>query len=371
MNHHLIKDKLISKFKKIPISIPFFVSIICIYGFIILYSAADAKLETWAYKQINIFCIASIFSIIISIIDIKYVYRFSYIFYFIILLLLIAVSISGKTVMGATRWLNLGFFHLQPSELAKIAIVLILARYFHELENEKILHIKNLIIPIIAVLVPTFLVIKQPDLGTGIITLIVGILMFFAAGVRVLYFVITAIGTLISLPIMWSYLYDYQKTRILTFLNPERDHLGAGYNIIQSKIAIGSGGFFGKGLFNGTQSHLSFLPEYETDFIFSFLTEELGFVGGLLLLILYAMLIVNSLAIAVNAKSQFAKLMVIGLVSIFFSHIFINIAMVMGMLPAVGVPLPLFSYGGTMLGTMLLSFGLIMNASINQNRKNI
>ena len=352
-----IKEKFVTKLQKIPFSIPFLITVICIYGFVILYSAAGGQIEPWAYRQIIIFSIFMPLAFIISMVDTRFIYKFSYFLYFFVLLLLIAVAIIGKTVMGATRWIDLGVFYIQPSEPTKIAIVLMLARYFHSSKEQNISSIYNLILPIIGVLIPAFLIIKQPDLGTGIITIIVATIIFFAAG----------IGSLILLPIVWTLLHNYQKNRVLIFLNPDREPLGAGYNIIQSKIAIGSGGFWGKGLLNGTQSHLSFLPEYTTDFIFSFLTEELGFVGGLVLVILYFMLILSSLAIAINTKSIFTKLMVIGLTSIFFSHVFINIGMVMGMMPVVGVPLPFISYGGTMMVSMLISFGLIMNASLHQH----
>jgi rod shape determining protein RodA len=340
-----IKEKFVTKLQKIPFSIPFLITVICIYGFVILYSAAGGQIEPWAYRQIIIFSIFMPLAFIISMVDTRFIYKFSYFLYFFVLLLLIAVAIIGKTVMGATRWIDLGVFYIQPSEPTKIAIVLMLARYFHSSKEQNISSIYNLILPIIGVLIPAFLIIKQPDLGTGIITIIVATIIFFAAGVKKLYFVIVGIGSLILLPIVWTLLHNYQKNRVLIFLNPDREPLGAGYNIIQSKIAIGSGGFWGKGLLNGTQSHLSFLPEYTTDFIFSFLTEELGFVGGLVLVILYFMLILSSLAIAINTKSIFTKLMVIGLTSIFFSHVFINIGMVMGMMPVVGVPLPFISYG--------------------------
>jgi rod shape determining protein RodA len=334
-----IKEKFVTKLQKIPFSIPFLITVICIYGFVILYSAAGGQIEPWAYRQIIIFSIFMPLAFIISMVDTRFIYKFSYFLYFFVLLLLIAVAIIGKTVMGATRWIDLGVFYIQPSEPTKIAIVLMLARYFHSSKEQNISSIYNLILPIIGVLIPAFLIIKQPDLGTGIITIIVATIIFFAAGVKKLYFVIVGIGSLILLPIVWTLLHNYQKNRVLIFLNPDREPLGAGYNIIQSKIAIGSGGFWGKGLLNGTQSHLSFLPEYTTDFIFSFLTEE----------------------------SIFTKLMVIGLTSIFFSHVFINIGMVMGMMPVVGVPLPFISYGGTMMVSMLISFGLIMNASLHQH----
>ncbi len=364
---YYIKEKFVIKLQKVPFSIPFLITVICIYGFVILYSAAGGQIEPWAYRQIIIFLIFMPLALIISMLDIRFIYKFSYFLYFFILLLLIGVVIIGKTAMGATRWIDLGLFHIQPSEPTKIAIVLMLARYFHSSKEQNISSIYTLIPPIMGVLIPAILIMKQPDLGTGIITIIVATIIFFAAGVRKLYFIILGIGSLILLPIIWTLLHRYQKNRVLIFLDPDREPLGAGYNIIQSKIAIGSGGFWGKGLLNGTQSHLSFLPEYTTDFIFSFLTEELGFIGGLILIILYFMVIMSSLAIAINTKSIFTKLMVIGLISIFFSHVFINIGMVMGMMPVVGVPLPFISYGGTMMVSMLISFGLIMNASIHQH----
>ena len=269
-----IKEKFVTKLQKIPFSIPFLITVICIYGFVILYSAAGGQIEPWAYRQIIIFSIFMPLAFIISMVDTRFIYKFSYFLYFFVLLLLIAVAIIGKTVMGATRWIDLGVFYIQPSEPTKIVIVLMLARYFHSSKEQNISSIYNLILPIIGVLIPAFLIIKQPDLGTGIITIIVATIIFFAAGVKKLYFVIVGIGSLILLPIVWTLLHNYQKNRVLIFLNPDREPLGAGYNIIQSKIAIGSGGFWGKGLLNGTQSHLSFLPEYTTDFIFSFLTVK-------------------------------------------------------------------------------------------------
>lgn len=359
----------LSKFGRIPLSVPFFVAIICIYGFVLLYSAAGGALEPWAYKQIRIFLIFMPVALIIAIIDLKYIYKISYLFYFAVIPLLIAVIFAGKTAMGATRWLDLGIIHLQPSEPAKLGIVLMLARYFHDHCDPKNISFGQLIVPLIGVMVPVSLIIKQPDLGTGMITIIVAVLMFFALGVRTMYFVVAGSGCILALPVIWSLLHNYQKNRVLTFLDPASDPLGSGYNIIQSKISIGSGGLFGKGLLGGTQGHLSFLPEYETDFIFSFLAEELGFVGGLVLLILYFMVILSSLAVSINAKSRFAGLMTVGLTSIFFSHIFVNMAMVMGMLPAVGVPLPFISYGGTMMVSMLISFGLIMNVGVHANTK--
>lgn len=359
------KERFLKKIQKIPLSIPIVTSLICLYGFILLYSAAGGSLTPWASKQITIFSIFMPISIFIAMLDLRLIYRYSYAFYALTLLLLIIVEIFGKSAMGATRWLDLGVFTIQPSELVKISVVLMLARYFHDFHKEN-LSTYSMVFPIIASIIPIALVIKQPDLGTGMVTLIVVVVLFFAAGTKLIYFLSSGALGLMSMPLIWFMMHNYQRNRVLTFLNPERDPLGAGYNIIQSKIAIGSGGLFGKGLFSGSQSQLSFLPEHQTDFIFAFLTEELGFVGGVVLLFLYSILIISSLSIAINCRSYFAKLMTIGITTLFFIHIFINISMVMGLLPVVGIPLPLVSYGRTMIVSMLIGFGLIMNAAVNQ-----
>ncbi len=358
------KEELLKKIGRIPSLLPTSILLVSIYGFILLYSANGGNIQPFAYKQIVIFCILIPIVFIISIIDIKIIYQFSYIFYFATLIILIAVTFFGKKVMGATRWLDLGLITIQPSELVKISLILMLSRYFHNYDNQNSSDFQ-LIIPLLASIFPIMLVIKQPDLGTGMITLIVVLIMFLLAGVRLIYFILGGISALCLMPVIWMMLHDYQRNRVLTYLNPERDPLGTGYNIIQSKIAIGSGGLFGKGLLSGTQGPLSFLPEYQTDFIFSFLAEELGFVGGVILLILYSFIIIQSLIIAINCKSKFARLMCAGVTSLFFSHVFINIAMVMDLVPVVGVPLPLISYGRTMMVSMLIGFGLIMNAAVN------
>lgn len=357
--------QLLQKIKKIPLSIPLLVSILCIYGFILLYSASGGNLSPWAEKQIIAFFVFMPISILIALIDIKIIYRLSYFFYFITLLMLIVVKFTGKSSMGATRWLNLGVITIQPSELVKISLVLMLSKYFHE-SNKYNASEYWIILPVIATIIPISFIIKQPDLGTGVIILFVVTTIFFAAGKHYLYFVISSILSLATLPIFWHMLHNYQKLRVLTFLDPERDPLGAGYNIIQSKIAIGSGGFLGKGLLSSTQGNLKFLPECQTDFIFAFLTEELGFLGGMGLIAIYITLIVLCLSIAINCRSKFTALVTIGITTLFFIHIFINIAMVTGILPVVGIPLPLLSYGRSMMGSILIGFGLIMNTSINR-----
>jgi len=358
-----------NKLSKLPLTIVFLVTFSACFGFIMMYSAAQGNIYPWASKQMIHFAIFMPVMILIGLIDLRTWYRSSYILYYLAFISLILVHLLGYTAMGATRWINLGIIKIQPSELMKICIIFALARYFHDL-NDKEIQLKDLITPCIMLIIPAILIIKQPDLGTGLILLMLGGIMFFVAGVGKWIFItgFTAIG--LTLPVAWHFLYDYQKNRILTFLNPELDPLGGGYNIIQSKIAIGSGGLTGKGFIQGSQSQLQFLPERQTDFIFTMLSEEWGLLGGSLVLLVFSILIFYCYIIALNTRSKFARLLVIGVASMFFLHMFINIAMVMGLLPAVGVPLPLLSYGGTMMITILIGFGLVISAHIH-NRQNI
>lgn len=343
------------------------ITITCFYGLLVLYSAAGGSIYPWCYKQFLHVVVCLPIVIIIAFINLRTLYSMSWIVYLAVVIALVLVEIIGYTAMGGTRWINIAGYRFQPSEPAKLAIVMMLARYLHNISEKNINKLQYLILPICALLLPAALIIKQPDLGTGMILIIVAMAIFFAAGVSIWKFISLGVATLLSMPILWTFLREYQKKRILVFLNPELDPKGASYNIIQSKIAIGSGGIFGKGIASGTQSHLSFLPEHQTDFIFASLSEEFGFIGGITLLLIYSTIIYVSIAVAMNSRSVYGKLLVIGVISIFFSHIFINIAMVMGLLPAVGVPLPLMSYGGTMMGSMLGGFGIIMNVHINRD----
>jgi rod shape determining protein RodA len=361
-------NRIFKKLKQLPFVLIGLIIAASLVGFIVLYSAADGS-GIWAYKQAKVFLIFLPVSILIAIIDLRVIFKFAYIFYGAVLLLLIGVEFCGTSVMGAKRWIDLYFIKLQPSEPVKLAIVLLLARYFHGLKSEEIRSTCKILPAILLTLIPIILIIKQPDLGTGIIALIVAGSIFFASGVEVKKFIIAGGCCLAFLPIVWIKLHDYQKKRILMFLDPNQDPLGAGYNIIQSKIAIGSGGLLGKGFNQGTQSHLSFLPEHQTDFIFASLAEEFGLMGSLLVLLLYSLIIILSLAISINCKSVFGKLLGIGVTTIFTSHAIINIAMVAGIMPVVGVPLPFISYGGTMMGSMLIGFGLLMNTHIHKTER--
>jgi len=269
--------------------------------------------------------------------------------------------------MGAQRWIDLGFIQLQPSEIMTIGLVLALARYFHGVPSENIGRLSRLIPPVFLIIIPAALVLKQPDLGTALLLLASGAILCFLGGVRLRMFVLAAVGAGVAAPIAWRMLRDYQKTRLYTFLDPEQDPLGAGYHITQSKIALGSGGMFGKGFLLGTQTHLSFLPEKQTDFIFTIIAEEFGLVGGLVLLALFVVVIGYAFAIAMRSRSLFGRLLGLGIGANFFLYAFINTAMVMGLIPVVGVPLPLISYGGTAMITMMLGFGLLMNVGVHRD----
>jgi rod shape determining protein RodA len=336
-------------------------------GIAVLYSAANASLQPWAATQALRLAIALIPMIGAALIGIRYWFRAAYWTYAIALALVVAVDLRGFVGMGARRWVDLGLIQLQPSELMNVAVVLAAARYFHSLSNEDLKRVRFLIPPTIMVLLPAALVLKQPDLGTTILLLLTGVALFFIAGVRLRMFALTALAAAAALPAGWHFLRDYQKNRIYTFLDPENDPLGAGYHILQSKIALGSGGLFGKGFLLGTQSHLSFLPEKQTDFIFTTLAEEFGFVGGFALLSLYAVIIGYGFVIALRCRSQFGRLLGLGIVTNFSLYVFINTAMVMGLIPVVGVPLPLISYGGTAILAVMFGFGLLLNVGVHRD----
>lgn len=338
------------------------------FGFAMLYSAAGGDLDPWASRQMVRFGLGFLGMIVVAVTDIRLWLRYAYAFYFLVLALLIAVELAGFVGMGAQRWISLGIFNVQPSELMKVALVLALARYFHGGSIEDVGRVMYLVPPLILVAIPAVLIIRQPDLGTTLMLVLASVAIFFAAGVRMWKFVLGGVLALVSAPVAWfTILRDYQKQRILTFLNPETDTLGSGYHIIQSKIALGSGGMFGKGFMQGTQGHLNFLPEKQTDFIFTMLAEELGLVGGLTLIAMYILLLAYGLIIAMSSRNHFGRLVAIGVIVTFFLYIFINIAMVMGLIPVVGVPLPLVSYGGTAMLTILFGFGLLLSVHIHRD----
>lgn len=351
-----------------------YIGIICILaliGCMILYSAAGAQLSPWALNQGIRFGLGFVIMIVAALIPPEFYYKISTPFYILTLLLLIIVEIAGYTGMGAQRWIDLGFIKLQPSELMKIAIVLELARYFSNTPLEDIKTIKGILIPCLIIAVPVGLIMIQPDLGTSLMILFCAVSLFYLAGVQWWKFAL-AIGSIgATAPILWHFLHNYQKNRILTFLNPERDPQGAGYHIIQAKIALGSGGLWGKGFLSGTQSHLNFLPEKHTDFIFTMFSEEFGMMGGALILFLNLILISYGywFAFRIHNSNYFGKMVILGLNTNYFLYVFINIAMVIGLLPVVGVPLPLISYGGTVIISVMASFGIILSFYVNRDRE--
>jgi len=338
-------------------------------GITLLYSAAGGSMDPWASKQLVRFIIAILLFFIVSIINIKFWLGISYYLYFISLLLLVSVNFVGNTDLGSQRWISFGLFNLQPSELIKFTIVLVLAKYFHAERDLNFWNsLKNFIIPMLLIIIPAYIVFLQPDLGSALILFIASLSILFVVGLSIWFFIFSCLLCLMVAPIVWFYfLFDYQKNRILTFIDPLRDPLGSGYHIIQSKIALGSGGIFGKGFLNGSQSHLNFLPEMQTDFIFTLLAEEFGIVGTLLLLSLFIILIIYTMIISILCKSRFACFIAIGVSINFFFYVFINTAMVTGLVPVVGVPLPLVSYGGTSMICVMFGMGLVSNAYLNRN----
>ncbi len=336
-------------------------------GFAMLYSAANGDMSPWASRQMIRFGLGLVLMFTVALIDIRFWFRYAYLIYFAAFALLVAVEVMGTIGMGAQRWIDLGFIRLQPSEMMKVSLVLALARYFHGVSSEDIGRPTYLILPIMLAVAPAGLVLKQPDLGTAGMLLLAAGAVFFAAGVRWWKFVLVIVAGLAAVPIGWQFLHDYQKARVMTFLNPENDPLGAGYHSLQAMIAFGSGAVTGKGFMQGTQSHLNFLPEKQTDFIFTMLAEEFGLVGSLGLLGLYFLLLAYGFAISMRARNQFARLLALGLTTNLFLYVFINMAMVMGVFPVVGVPLPLVSYGGTVLLTVMIAMGLIMSCYIHRD----
>ena len=336
-------------------------------GYTALYSAAGGHQEPYAARHAIRFGFGLVLMLGIALIDIRFIAKMAWAAWLGCVGLLVMVTQVGHVGKGAQRWIDLGGFQLQPSELMKIALVLALAHWFHRASWERIGNPLFLIPPIIAVLIPAGLILKQPNLGTAVITMLVGGSVFFAAGVRWWKFLLIALPIPFAATIAYDHLRDYQRARIDTFLHPENDPLGAGYNIIQSKIALGSGGMWGKGLLGGTQGHLDFLPEKQTDFIFSIIGEEFGFVGSLFVLGLLSLIILGGMLIALRCSHPFGRLVALGISINFFLYVFVNIAMVMGAIPVGGVPLPLVSHGGSAVITVMIGFGILMSVHVHRD----
>lgn len=340
---------------------------IALFGLAMMLSAGGGAVSPWAAPQMLRFAVGFIAMLVIAVIPVHLLLRHAYNFYLFCLLILIAVEVMGFMGKGAQRWVAIGFFQLQPSELMKVALIMALARYFHNLHPDQAHRVMSLLPPLVLVALPAAFILRQPNLGTTTILVGVAAIVFFMAGVRLRYFAMAALAAGAALPIGWHFLHDYQKQRVMTFLDPTQDPLGAGYNILQSIIAIGSGGLMGKGYLNGSQGQLNFLPEKHTDFIFTMVAEEFGFAGSVALILAYGLLIAYAVGIALRCKSTFGTLLSIGVAALVLIHLLINMAMVMGMLPVVGVPLPLLSYGGTMMMTILAAFGLMLNAHVHRD----
>ena len=333
-----------------------------------MYSSESGQMLYYTKSHLLRFSVFFVLMIFLSFIRLKFFHSISYFLYFIVLLLLLYASVYGVTVSGSQRWINLYFINLQPSELMKIVIILCFAKFYHRMQIDNVNSFRNLIVPIIILIMPMFLVISQPDLGTTILIALSGIVVIWLSGVNIKYFISSFIALVIATPFFISFLKPYQKLRILTFFDPEKDPLGAGYQIIQSKIAGGSGGFSGKGFLQGTQSYLEFLPEKHTDFIFTLFSEEFGFIGSVLLLLIYSIIIYRVIRIGARSRSYFAKLFCYSFGTSIFIYVVINMSMVLGLLPIVGSPLPIMSYGGSSMLAKMIGFGIVMSAKTHSQQ---
>ena len=352
------------KIKSIDYILLLSVLIVGIISMFAMYSTAGGSFDYHTQSHIVRFFLFFSLFLILSFFRVRFWFQTSTLIYLIFIFLLLGVKYFGITSSGSQRWINFYFINLQPSELMKIGLILFLAKYYHRTPTSEVNRIKYLFLPFLALLVPVLLVITQPDLGTSILIAAGGIVVVWLAGVNIKFFGYAALSFIVLAPLAISFLKPYQKARILTFLNPDRDPLGAGYQIIQSKIAIGSGGLFGKGFLNGSQSYLDFLPEKHTDFIFTLFSEEFGFVGSVFILLLYSVIIYRIVKIGEITKSNFGKLYCYGFSTAFFIYVVVNMGMVLGLLPIVGAPLPIMSYGGSSMLSIMFGLGIAMSCKI-------
>ena len=349
----------------------FLIILLTIIGIAALYTAADGNIYPWAIRHSIRFSILFVVMIIVALIDVKFIYKYSYVVFFVCLILLFSVEIIGTFGKGAERWIKIFGISIQPSELIKIGIILSLAKYYHNVKFENIGQLKLLLIPFMIIAVPFFLVLIQPDLGTSLCIALLGIFIMFISGVRIWKFAIGIIISLFSIPFLWNYIQPYQQKRILSFLYPESDPMGQGYQLIQSKIALGSGGLTGKGFLQGTQSYLEYLPEKQTDFIFTLIGEEFGFLGTIFILVLFSLIILICFYTSIKSNHIFGRIISLGIGSNLFLYVLLNMSMVTGLMPVVGIPLPLLSYGGTAMLSVMMSFGLLLNMDIYYSVKKI
>lgn len=371
LSHSVQPQTLADKLTALNWALPALALSLAAVGVMALYSMAGGRLEPWALRHGWRTVLGLGVMLAMGLVPPKAWLRLAYPMYLIVLAMLVAVAVGGIAQSGARRWLGVGDASLQPAELMKVALIVALARFYQWLPPEKTSRPHWVLVPLAMIAVPAFLVLRQPDLGTALLIVAVGIAIMFFAGVRWPYFAIGAVGAASLATMLWPHLKGYQRQRLLTFLNPDSDPLGAGYHITQSKIALGSGGLHGRGFLGGTQSQLNFLPEKHTDFIFTMFAEETGFVGAILLLALYASLIAVLLAIAVRGGSTFARLLAGGVAALMALHVSVNVGMVMGLVPVVGVPLPLVSYGGTSLVTTFVALGLVLSMTVHRGDRNL
>ena len=358
------ESSFLQKLKSFDFVLLFCILIVGIISSFSMYSTDGGEFLYHTKSHIIRFSVFFTMMIFLSFINIRYWHATGYVFYFFILGLLIWASFFGITASGSQRWVNLYIINLQPSELMKIAIIICFAKFFHRIQLKNVNNLKNILFPIVILVIPIVLVISQPDLGTSILIALSGLVVLWLSGVNIKYFVYSTLVLIIAAPFVISFLKPYQKRRILTFFDPEKDPLGAGYQIIQSKIAVGSGGIMGKGFLKGTQSYLEFLPEKHTDFIFTLYSEEFGFIGSILLLILYAIIILRIIVIGSTSRSFFGRLFCYGFAASLFIYISVNMCMVLGLLPIVGSPLPIMSYGGSSMLATMVGFALVMSTKI-------
>ena len=354
------KDKLFA----LDYQLVFLILLLGIISFFAMYSTERGNFNYYTQSHVYRFIIFFLIFILLSFFKIQFWYKYAYLFYAVVVILLLGVDFYGISSSGSKRWINLFIINLQPSELMKITLIIFLAKYYNKIPTNQITSIKFMFVPMFALFVPVALVVTQPDLGTAVLIALGGIAVIWLAGFRMKYFLFSSVLFVCLAPIVIAFLKPYQKSRILTFFNPERDPLGAGYQIIQSKIAVGSGGIFGKGFLNGSQSYLDYLPEKHTDFIFTLFSEEFGFIGSTMLLLIYALVIYRIIVIGNQCRSNFSKLYCFGFAAAFFAYVAVNMSMVLGLLPIVGAPLPIMSYGGSAMLSMMIGLGIVMSCKV-------
>ena len=358
-------QRFIDKIFAFDFTLLFLILLLGIISLFAMYSSERGNFFYHTQSHLYRFSVFFLLFIVTSFFTIQFWYKSAYLFYFIVLILLFAVDSFGVTASGSKRWISLFFVNLQPSELMKVSLIIFLARYYNKIPLKNVNSIKYIIVPFLSFMIPVSLVVLQPDLGTAVLIAISGLIVIWLTGFRIKYFMYSFFVLICLVPVGISFLKPYQKSRILTFFDPERDPLGAGYQIIQSKIAVGSGGIFGKGFLQGSQSYLDYLPEKHTDFIFTLFSEEFGFLGSLLLLILYALVIYRIAVIGNQSRTNFARLFCFGFAAAFFVYVTVNMSMVLGLVPIVGAPLPIMSYGGSSMLSIMIGLGIVMSCKIH------